>query len=197
MYYLRRKAPEKLHKDSVSVTRFSLKHAIMAKPRAVFFNISGSRRVRTATCFLRTAAAYQPVPVMAGFRSKESRCHNKAGLVSRQNQFQQYPRFDQYHVTICRYPRWSFIAGLEARQWPRFQHYSRNPLKRINWDEGQSGYAENPDNLIFHWKQATLAVWNWKKMLRTVVLGCIFSYVHIKHRHIIPFMYLKNGGGGI
>jgi len=27
--------------------------------------------------------------------------------------------------------------------------YSRTPLIRINWDDEPSGYAENPDNLIF------------------------------------------------
>jgi hypothetical protein len=29
---------------------------------------------------------------------------------------------------------------------------------RINWDNEQSGYAENPDNSIFLSQQATLAV---------------------------------------
>jgi len=35
---------------------------------------------------------------------------------------------------------------------PAFFTYSRTPLIRINWDSEPSGYAENPDNLIFLWK---------------------------------------------
>jgi len=38
--------------------------------------------------------------------------------------------------------------------------YSRSPHIWINWDGEPSGYAENPDNWIFLWKQATMAVWN-------------------------------------
>jgi len=37
--------------------------------------------------------------------------------------------------------------------------YSRTPLIRIKLDGGPSGYAENPDNFTFLWKQETLAVW--------------------------------------
>jgi len=33
-----------------------------------------------------------------------------------------------------------------------FTFYSRTPLIRINWDDEPSGYAENPDNLIFSLK---------------------------------------------
>ena len=36
----------------------------------------------------------------------------------------------------------------------------RTPLIRINWDGEPSGYAEKPDNWIFLWKWATLAVWS-------------------------------------
>jgi hypothetical protein len=36
--------------------------------------------------------------------------------------------------------------------------YSRTPLIWINWDGELSGCAENPDNWIFLWKYATLAV---------------------------------------
>ena len=38
--------------------------------------------------------------------------------------------------------------------------YSRTPIIRINWDGEASGYAENPDKLIFLWKLATLAIWS-------------------------------------
>ena len=37
-------------------------------------------------------------------------------------------------------------------------NYSRIPLILINWDGKQSGYAENPDNWSFLWKESTMAV---------------------------------------
>ena len=43
-----------------------------------------------------------------------------------------------------------------------FKYFAKNielPLIRINWGGVPSGRAENPDNWIFLWKQATLAVW--------------------------------------
>jgi len=60
--------------------------------------------------------------------------------------------------------------------------YSRTPLIRINWDDEQSGYAENPDKWIFLWKYATLAVWSGGggEFVRKAVLGYIFIYVQIK-----------------
>jgi len=73
-----------------------------------------------------------------------------------------------YHYSLnkCRYPRWSLTTRIEARQWPRFHQYSRTPLIRINWNEEPSGYAENPDNWIFLWKHAILAVWTGGKIYR-------------------------------
>ena len=55
--------------------------------------------------------------------------------------------------------------------------YSRIPLTHIKWDEETSGYADNPDNWIFLWKEkATLVVRSGKKILQTVVLGYIFNH---------------------
>ena len=36
---------------------------------------------------------------------------------------------------------------------------SRTPIIRISLDGELSGYADNPDNWIFLWKQAALAIW--------------------------------------
>jgi hypothetical protein len=36
--------------------------------------------------------------------------------------------------------------------------YSGTPLIWVNWDGEPSGYEENPDNWIFVFKNATLAV---------------------------------------
>jgi len=63
-----------------------------------------------------------------------------------------------------------------------YKTYSTGELLiRSNWDDEPSGYAGNQDNLIFHWKYATLLVWNGKKILQTVFLGYIFVYAQIKH----------------
>ena len=61
----------------------------------------------------------------------------------------------------------------------RILTWSRTPLIRINWDCEPSGYAENPDNWIFLWKYATLAVRSGKKYHTN---GCfrLNIYVHIK-----------------
>ena len=37
---------------------------------------------------------------------------------------------------------------------------------QINWDGELSGYAENPDNWIFLWKEATVAVGSRKKFCK-------------------------------
>ena len=46
--------------------------------------------------------------------------------------------------------RFSRNPGLLADNFVK--NYSRAPLLRINWDSEPSGYAENPDNLLFLWK---------------------------------------------
>jgi hypothetical protein len=47
-----------------------------------------------------------------------------------------------------------YVLGSGTGQTTRFKGstYSITPIVRINWDREPSGYAENPDNLIFLWK---------------------------------------------
>ena len=42
--------------------------------------------------------------------------------------------------------------------------YGKTPLMRIIWDDGPSGYAENPDNWIFSLKIAYISSLKWKKV---------------------------------
>ena len=56
------------------------------------------------------------------------------------------------------------------------------------------GFAENPDNWIFLWIYAILAVLSGRKFLQAAILGYIFIYVQIIHYNIIPYMYLTNVG---
>jgi hypothetical protein len=53
-----------------------------------------------------------------------------------------------------------FTATENCNVPPNDRTYSRTPLIGINWDGEPFGYAKNPDNWIFLWKQATLAVWS-------------------------------------
>ena len=49
-----------------------------------------------------------------------------------------------YHRQICK----TYMCTMLWRDISIFS-YSKTPLILINWDDYPSGYAENPDNLIF------------------------------------------------
>ena len=75
---------------------------------------------------------------------------------------------------------------------------SRTSLIRISWYGEPSGWAENPDNWIVLWKQATLAPWSGKIFLQTAVVR-LNIYIQIKkliHSSLNIFSNLGLGGGG-
>jgi len=69
-------------------------------------------------------------------------------------------------------------SGIRGSEWEG-RKYSRTPLLRKYWDGEPSGHAKNPDNWIFLWKWATLAVWSGNRFLQTALSGYIFIYVQI------------------
>jgi hypothetical protein len=48
--------------------------------------------------------------------------------------------------------------------------------------------------IVFPLNIGNICSLTWKKFLQTAVLGYIVIYVQIKHRYIIPYIYLTIGG---
>jgi len=60
------------------------------------------------------------------------------------------PAQSQLLVLLYQIKRFSHLNKQPTNQQPNKQtDYCRTPLILINWDGESSGYAENPDNLIF------------------------------------------------
>ena len=67
------------------------------------------------------------------------------------------------------------------------KQYSKTPLIRINWDGEPSGHAENPDNWIFLWKQATLVVLIGKRNLTS---GYFRQHIYLRTNKTLMHNYL-------
>ena len=65
--------------------------------------------------------------------------------------------------------------------WVEKSEYSKISLIQINWDCEPSGYAKNPDNWNFIWKQVTLAVW-WQFQNYSTLVSCFFNKYHTNVR---------------
>jgi len=60
----------------------------------------------------------------------------------------------------------------------------RTPLTRINLGDETSGNAEKPDNWIFLWKLATMAVWSGRKVYKRL-LWATHVFIYWKNKILI------------